>query len=366
MKTGKTMQEFAVEVARQSEAKTDYVANTASVTVIPKDHGLSLSLPGVEGEFEVRDLAHGQIAEHAKIPQQYYNRMRGEAPELLANNVETWFKKYPAPKMLRMLDGKNRAFLSNSFRPLDNFDFAKVILEACSDRRLEVVSCEVTERRMYVKAIDKREFQVPVGYKMGDGSHRIFDVCCPVFIAMNSEVGYGRLTLETGVYTKACTNLAWFADGGMRRTHLGSRFQVAEATGVENIDHLLSARTKQKSDEALWLQLRDVLKAGFDETRTKRRVQQLAEAAEQEIPGQVDKVVKLAAERFGLSDREGDSVLNHLIRGGQLSKYGLHAAITRAAQDVDDYDRATELEYLGGRVVELPRADWQSLLVEAA
>jgi hypothetical protein len=35
------------------------------------------------------------------------------------------------------------------------------------------------------------------------------------------------------------------------------------------------------------------------------------------------------------------------------------------SQDVDDYDRASELERLGGKVIELPRNDWQKLLASA-
>lgn len=365
MRAGMTMEDFAAEVKRQSKAKSDYVADTAAIDVIAKDGGLDVGIEvPKEGrkEFAVLDLAHDQIAAHAKIPKAYYEKMRAEDPKLLATNVETWFKKYPVPRMLRMLDGNNRAFLSSSFRPLDNYDFAKVILEGCASQNLEVASCQITDTRLYVKAIDRREFKVPVGFKMGDGSHRIFDVCCPVFIASNSEVGCGRLTLETGVYTRACTNLAWFTDGAMKRTHLGSRHRIAEATGVENIDHLLSARTKQKSDEALWLQLRDVLKSAFVEERINKRVEQLANAAEAKIEGRVDKVVKVAAERFGLSEDEEDGVLEHLIRGGNLTKYGLHAAITRTAQDVASYDRATDLEYVGGRVIEMPSSDWHALV----
>ena len=206
---------------------------------------------------------------------------------------------------------------------------------------------------------------MPVGYKMGDGSHRIFDVCCPVFIASNSEVGFGRLVLDTGVYTRACTNLAWFTDGGMKKTHLGSRHKIVEATGVENIDHLLSDKTRQKSDEALWLQLRDVLSAAFKGELIEKRTARLAAAAENKITGDVPKMLELTAEKFGLSDGEKGSVLKHLIEGGSLSQYGLHAAVTRTAQDAADYDRATELEYLGGRIVELPRTEW-SVLAEAA
>lgn len=58
---------------------------------------------------------------------------------------------------------------------------------------------------------------------------------------------------------------------------------------------------------------------------------------------------------------ERESIFKHLIEGGSLTQYGLHGAITRAAQDVASYDRATELEYLGARVVELPRAEWARL-----
>jgi hypothetical protein len=36
-------------------------------------------------------------------------------------------------------------------------------------------------------------------------------------------------------------------------------------------------------------------------------------------------------------------------------------AVTRTAEDAADYDRATELEAAGGRVIELPAADWRAL-----
>jgi hypothetical protein len=366
VRAGRDIAELAAEVKRQAANKRDYVADTAIVDVLPRDGGLDLGLEG-HGKFEVADLAHDQIADFTKIPANYYKRMRIERQEdLLASNVSTWFKRYPAPRMLRMLDGRNRAFLSNSFRPLDNADFAKVILEGCAERNLEVASCELTDSRLYIKAIDKTEFEVPVGFKMGDGTHRVFDVCCPVFIASNSEVGRGRVTLETGIYTRACTNLAWFAEGGMKRTHLGSRHKIAEATGIDNIDDLLSDRTKRKSDEALWMQFRDVLKSAFVKERIEKRVEQLAAAAGAKITGKVDKVVTVVTEKFGLSEEEGSSILDHLIRGGNLTKYGLHAAVTRAAQDSISYDRATDLEYLGGAIVELPRAEWDSLMDAAA
>jgi hypothetical protein len=361
MKTGRSLQDLAAEIDRQSKTKHDYIADTRSIEM---DEDGKVNLIGTRDGLEVRDIAHGQIAEHVGIPKQYYDRMRKDAPALLSTNVNTWFRKYPAVRMARELDDGLRALLSDKFRPLDHTDFAGVILDVASKQRLDVVSCEITERRLYIKAIDMREFKVPVGYKMGQG-HQIFDTCCPCFIAANSEVGYGRLTLDTGVYTKRCTNLAWFGDGGMKRTHLGSRHKIAEATGVENIDHLLSDRTKQKSDEALWLQLRDVLSAAFNPDLLKKRTEVLTAAAENKITSDPMKVMELVTEKFGLSEGESGSVLRHLIEGGSLTQYGLHAAVTRSAQDHADYDRATELEYLGGKIIELPRTEWRQL-AEAA
>lgn len=367
MKTGKTLVELATEIERQRTMKKDFVADTTAMKVIVDNDKPALQL--VRGDDLVwqggiRPLAHEQIAEHVKIPRPYYDRMLKEAPDLLATNVDRWFAKYPAQRMVRTLDGATRGFLSNAFRPLEYADMAEAILPAMLARNMEIMSCEITETRLYIKAVDTKLFRdVPVGYKMGDGSHRIFDTCAPAVIASNSEVGKGRLVIETGIYTRACTNMALFADGGMKRTHVGARHKVLD--GVENIDHLLSDRTKQATDQALWLQVRDVVGAAFDEKLLAKRVDALTAAATNKITGKVEKVMEIAANQFSLNDGERESVLKHLIEGGSLTQYGLHAAITRAAQDVQSYDRATEMEYLGGRVIELGRTEWAQL-AEAA
>lgn len=76
-------------------------------------------------------------------------------------------------------------------------------------------------------------------------------------------------------------------------------------------------------------------------------------------------VVEVVGTKLGLNGTEKNSVLELLLNGGNLSQYGVHAAITRTAQDVEDYDRATDLEYLGGKVIDLRPAEWRQL-AEAA
>jgi hypothetical protein len=72
-------------------------------------------------------------------------------------------------------------------------------------------------------------------------------------------------------------------------------------------------------------------------------------------------VVEATARRLTLTEGEKSSVLQNLLRGGDLSAWGLANAVTRTAEDVTDYDRATELEAAGGRVIELGPADWKAI-----
>lgn len=365
MKTGKTLVELAQEIERQQNAKHDFLAPTTSmqleaVDTLPAPANVRLRLGNGDGvNLRMNEIAHNQLGEHVKIPAAYYKRMREEAPDLLATNVNRWFAKYPAKRMVRTLDGTARAFLSDGYRPLEHADLAEAVLPILLGMKLEIMSCEITERRLYIKAVDEAiKKDVPSGRRIGDGSHVFFDTCSPAIIISNSEVGLGMLSIETGVFTKVCTNLATIADGGMKRRHVGARHELTDG---EHVRALLSDDTKRATDKAIWMQVRDVVKGAFDEVRFTNATQKLANMAEQKIEGDPIKTVDLAAKRFTLNDGERNSVLKHLIEGGDLTRYGLFNAITRTAQDLPDYDRASEFERMGGKVVELPRKDWAEL-----
>jgi len=57
--------------------------------------------------------------------------------------------------------------------------------------------------------------------------------------------------------------------------------------------------------------------------------------------------------------------MRQLIAEGDLSAYGLVNAVTHYSDDVEDYDRATESEALGGKLIELSSSEWEEL-AEAA
>lgn len=361
MKQGRTLTELAAEIERQRDSKKDVIAGTKAMVMhaeVPKGSPIGLRI-GENLDFGINGVGHDQIGTHTGIPSKYYDRMAGEAPALLATNVNEWFNRFPAKRMVRTLDGNVRAFLSDSYRTLENADLAEAVFPVLFDLKLEIMSCEVTERRLYIKAVDERiKKDVPRGHAIGDGSHQFFDTISPAVIVANSEVGMGALSIEWGVFTKVCTNLATIAGAGMKKRHLGAKQGLIDG---EEIRHMLTDETKKVTDQAVWMQLRDVLKGAFEEARFEAYTDKLKGLSEQKIENDVVKVVELTSRRFGITETESKSVLRHLIEGGDLSRYGLLNAVTRTAQDLPSYDRASEFERMGGEIIELPANEWKQM-----
>lgn len=366
MKSGLTLVELAREIERQSSAKRDFIASTAAteIAVKPKEDAPDQKIVALrfgEHEMPIKPYAHDQIAAHTEIPTRYYNRMLQTAPELLATNVAEWFKRKPQARMVRSLDGNVRAFLSDRYRTMENDELAEAILPTLMDMKLDVMSSQITDTRLYIKAVDQRiKRDMPTGRRWGDGSHIFFDTLSPAIIISNSEVGAGALSIEAGVFTKVCTNLAIASSRSMKKYHLGGRQDLGD-----DVVRMLSDDTKRSRDVALWKTVRDVTKAAFDEAAFSAYVDSMKDATQAKIEGDPVKVVEVTAKKFGFGETEKSSVLRHLIENGDLSKYGLHSAITRAAEDFTDYDRATEFERLGGKVLEMPKTEWRELAIAA-
>ena len=252
--------------------------------------------------------------------------------------------------------GRARAFLSDRYRPLDHYDLAEVVLPALSDVGAEVQSCEITETKMYIKGVvSSRTVTVPPppnGRGYGSG-YRHEVAIAPGIVISNSEVGLGALAIQPAVHFLACTNMAVWAQHALRKYHVGRNL----ADGSEQVWRFLSNRTRELSDAALWAQVRDLAMAAFKGDVFEAIVNDLREARDEPIVEVVATVERLA-ERKGLISSEQSGVLSYLIEGGDLSKFGLSNAVTRFSQDVESYDRASQLEILGGEVIALPKSEW--------
>lgn len=350
MKTGRSLNELATEIHRQKDAKKDYVANSKAMTMYAGEKRVSIGL-GEMGAFPVSDLAHSQLAGRIGIPQKYYDIMLAEAPELLAKNVNHWLHVKPEKRMVRTLDGRIRAILSARYRPLDNYDLAEVALTTLQELECTVHSCEITEKHLYLKVVTEK---VTAEVKKGD-------VVQAGMVISNSEVGCGSLRVEPMLYRLACLNGAIVADAGIRKYHVGKN-----SSEFEGAEEWYSDETRLVSDKAFWLKVRDTVKASLDVVRFRELVDKASGLTQMPMIGNPVEIIDRVGVKYALNEAEKGGVLQHLITGGDLSAYGLLNAITAHSQEVEDYERATDLERVGGGVLQLTRKDWSAILLQNA
>ena len=342
MKSGISLVEMAQEIQRQNDLKADYMLDTRSLRLEPFGGGLYLNAYDQSGDYaveplEVNAIAHRQIGTHLKIPAAYYDKMLEEYPELLAQNVNAWFQREPAVRMVRTIDGTARAFLSNRYRRIDNLDIAGIVLPVLQEMEgMHFESCQLTDSRMYIKVVNTRlEAEVVPG-----------DIVQSGIIISNSEVGLGSVSIQPLVYRLVCSNGMVVNDAQTRRNHVG---RVNEAS--ENYQ-LYSEKTLEADDKAFAMKIQDTVRAVVDEVRFTRVVNMMREAKDAPMnTAAVPGIVKLVSKDFHITDDESSGVLQRLIEGNDLTLYGLSNAVTRHSQDVKDYDRATALEGIGYNIL---------------
>ncbi|MBK6355674.1 MAG: DUF932 domain-containing protein [Betaproteobacteria bacterium] len=354
MKNGRSLVSLAQELERQLHSKKDLVLPSTLVRHATDDRGArdsSLRKAAARCTTVSPPLARRQLADKLKIPYAYFERMREEQPVLLDRNVNTWLQSDEDRRMLRTLDGQVRAVLSDRYRRLDNFDLAESvlpILQQLPEVRFE--SVELTETKMYLKCITPR-----LKYEMAPG-----DVVQAGVVISNSEVGQGTLSVQPLLFRLVCSNGLIAADRSLRKTHVG------RALGSEDERILVyQDDTLRADDKAFFLKVRDVVQAAVSEATFRQTAQKLQKTLNIPLVGDPVKTVEVLAQRYTLNDNERAGVLRHLIAEGQLSGYGLVNAVTHYSQEVEDYDRATEFEALGGRLIDLPAHEWKGL-AEAA
>lgn len=350
MKSNMTLNELAAEITRQQSVKKDYIAPVQKLK--PMAVGSDVLLGGMNGQaLPMTDHAHGQMATRLGIPMRYYRKMQAEEPVLLAHNIDTWLRKQDGAAMVRTLDGKVRAIMSDRYQPFDNDLMLAAALPIIHEagQNLAVNSLTLTDRRMYLQVVDKRlEGEVKPG-----------DVVQAGLTLSNSEIGEGAFSVEELVWRLVCSN-GMIAARALNRYHVGRRAE-SDAEGVA-----YAADTQRVDAQALLLKLRDTLQHVLTPAAFQRRLGLLREAAGQQITKPLAEVVEVTAKRLDLNEGEANNVLQFLAQGGDFSKWGLANAITRTAQEVDG-DRAYALEKAGSDVIEMTPSDWgQYYMAKAA
>lgn len=348
MKQAKTLQELAIELDRRHQASRDFIAPTSD-----------LDYDVVENELHVGDEAfrldkhtRRQITSHYKIPAAYSDHMAAENPRLLGENINSWLHQQNGERrMVRTLDNKARAFVSDKFFRYDNHDLANAVLPVLMENPdLRVESCEVTDKRLYIKALMPKI----------EGSVGLNDPVQAGLVISNSEIGMGSVSVLPLVYRLVCLNGMIMNDRGMKRFHVGRRIDEGA-----NVQELFRTATLRADAQALSMKLQDVVRGAMSQAHFDDIVRGLTAATETEKLANPVKGIEVLGKSIGLNEGERMTALENLMRDGDYSKWGAANAVTRLANEHESYDRATELETLGSKVIDLTAAQWSEVAIAA-
>ena len=342
MKQGRTLAELGAELERQRNARKDYLVNTRALSMKTQDGRSMVQFEnGNEVEmYKVGDIAHQQLATRLGIPFRYYLKLQKEYPELLDENVNGWLHKEPERRMIRTLDGRMRAFLSARYRRLDNLELCAAVLPIINEMKgADIESCEVTESHMYIKVVNKKlKAEVAVG-----------DVVQAGFVVSNSEVGLGSLKVEPLIFRLICKNGLICKDYSQKKYHVGKVDMEADEAY-----ELYSDETLRADDKAFFMKVQDIVRCAVDESRFLMTVDKMKEAMHIPLVHDPVQEVELLADTYQLNQSERGNVLRSLFMGRNLSRYGMMNAITDASKLAASYERATDMERIGGEFLMTP------------
>ena len=355
MKAGRDIHTLANEIQSVAALRQDFVAPSDKIRMTSK-----MELETQNGDlnkiFGLTDIAHQGIARRLDIPKPYYDRMRTEQPHLLADNVNTWLRDGDQRHMLRTLDSFDqltppicRAVLSERYRIIDN-DFVMnglmpILME---EPGMIIESAEITDTKFYLKCrFPSLEREIKLGDAVQSG-----------VIITNSEVGFGATTASFLIYTLRCTNGMILPSTAFskRKNHIG-RVQEHD----ENFQIIASDETRELEDKAFLSTLKDVIKAAGDPDVFADVADKILDSTDRKITGNVERTIENVTRKMDLLKSEGESVLEFLTRGHDLTQWGVASAVTRMAQDAASYDRSTELERIGGKIIELSASEFERL-----
>ncbi|MBM0256381.1 hypothetical protein [Micromonospora sp. 4G55] len=197
-----------------------------------------------DGLYTPTPVGDEGVAAKLDIPVRYLRRMRCEHVELYDANVNGWLARSDKSYLLRMLRsddetrnivegtaGVMRAFLSDSYRVIDNFDVLLAALAGLQQAGVATpkISADLTDRRMVVRVqstdVAARAPKLLSDYRSPFTGLTGADnpIVWAGFEIANSETGGGAFTITPRLVVEICTNGMKMTRDAMREVHLGGR-----------------------------------------------------------------------------------------------------------------------------------------------
>ena len=370
-----TLSELLARVQEQSARKQDIIADTSAIQVQTTSSSIdeagnpwsrtSVILEGEGGAptqiYHANSVAFDQMVTKAGIDVRTGRRLQSQYPDVLDHALNRIHQQEPRKAMLRCFEGNGsgvlRAVVSDKFKTFDNPDLLEAAIPVLmdSDAQWQVVSADITDKRLYArfKSLAITGEGAAVGDAMAQG----------VSIS-NSETGHGSVSIAQIVWTLACLN-------GMQTANKNRTAHLTSSRADGDTWSLLTDESKRLDNRALSSKVADVTAAYSSREMFETVLEQFKKASGDIVEGGMA-AAQPAVETLGgilkLSKAETSSVLDGLMqtiqqdgyRGNPLSRATLVNAVTAAAHSADA-DSVNDWQALGGKVLDLPHNQWQSV-----
>src|SRR6266498_1644233 len=371
-----TLAEMAELLKDQQARALDVVASAGAIScrggeLLVAGTEAAIDLNGVTptaGRYRLSETAEGGIADKLSIPRSYLRRMREQHLDLYDINVNAWLKRSDAKYLVRLLrsdacevclgerrvmdpndhdrwthcpqcdgqdpaDGIVRAFLSNGYRIIDNFDVLTAALHGITDAgvHVEIRSADLSEQRMYVKVwapeVAALAPSLLAGYRspfdggavrVGNGGWSVEAARAvaareglgyqpgtePVLFAgfefSNSETGGGTFSISPQIVVQICGNGLTVTAEAAKKRHVGARMDE----GVVE----WSAQTQRRNLDLISSQITDAVAKWLSPQFVAAKAAELEADAGTPVAEPAE-TVQVVAKKLAFTEREADSVL---------------------------------------------------------
>jgi hypothetical protein len=333
------------------------------------DDGLTIG----DGLYRPTEVFDEGVANKLGVPVGYLKRLRVQRPDLYDANVNGWLHGHkgdeahsiPAASadkrsfFVRTFQGDSggvgvaRALMSDRYSVIDNTDVLMATMAGINEAGVacDIDGADVTDRRMYVRvrceSVSALAPELLRGYRSpfggGDGTEN--PTVFAGFVVSNSEVGNGSFSITPRLIVQVCSNGMTINKDAMRAVHVGAKLDE----GIR-----WSAKTQDKALELIKLRTADAVKQFLDFDYMRGVIARITEDAAVEVPaGSAAQVVETVSRSLMFTQEQQDGILDHFIRGGQLTAGGVMHAVTSYAQTVEDADVSADLEGAGLKALAL-------------
>lgn len=346
----------------------------SGVDPILNEHGV-LDPSGLYRPTRAADVQVGTLF---GIPTHYVRKLRDEFVALLDTNINEWsaHEAYDSKKVLvRLLWGTDpedptvngvlRAVLSDRYGARDNLDTLVAVLDGMREAGLSAndlrINGDLTDNKMYV-TVNAPEikgyghkllegYRSPFANGRGTGHGGLAAENLPIvqagLIVRNSETGGGAQSVTPRLTVLACSNGLQITKDALSKIHLGAKLDEGAV--------VWSNETRQAANQLAKEQVKDAVKSFLNATYVQKVIDELEQVAVVEVQD-VPKTIEVVAKQLAYTETEAKGILDHFIKGGQVTAGGILQAVTSWTQEIEDPDRAFEFEASGLKAMEVAAA----------